>query len=277
MNNKKIYRPLALLRKSVLPGLVVSLAAGLSSSLAWADQSSALDRISLSGGVFYADPSINFNADTRFGRIQTPTYDQDHVQIPRVRADMLLGDSQGLSFDYFRYDKSYLSSVSGQATINDKLVTGAASLSSDLRLEVGQFAYRWWFGGDNDVVGVGLGAAFYRARLDGIVSGTVDGNTASASDSVSKSTVAPLLELGWRHAFSKNFRFFAEASGIKKNGGSVSGNIYGGNAGVEWFPFQNVGLVADYGVTKIDLMREHDNANMNIRLAGPSAYVKVRF
>jgi hypothetical protein len=87
-----------------------------------------------------------------------------------------------------------------------------------------------------------------------------------------------LLELGYRHAFSPDLRFVADVSGVKKNGGRLNGHIYSGTAGVEWFFTKNVGLVADYGIQKIQLSRDGDRrADLNVKLTGPSAYIKVRF
>jgi hypothetical protein len=73
-------------------------------------------------------------------------------------------------------------------------------------------------------------------------------------------------------------RLFADASGVKKSGGSVRGEIYNAAVGVEWFPVKNVGVVLDYGLTDIDLHREDaNNARFRVKLKGPSAFLKVRF
>jgi hypothetical protein len=100
----------------------------------------------------------------------------------------------------------------------------------------------------------------------------------SGSGSASENGFAPLVELGWRHAVRPDLRVYAEASGIKKNGGHVDGHIYGGTVGVEWLPARNVGVALDYGVQKILLSRNGDRrADLDLRLTGPSAYVKLRF
>ncbi|WP_230412380.1 autotransporter outer membrane beta-barrel domain-containing protein [Undibacterium hunanense] len=252
-----------------------------------AEMSPALDRMSISIGALNVDSNVQLGVNTSAGRADTPDYNADRYTIPRIRADFLLGHSQGISLDYYRYDRSYSSNLIGNTTVNGQAVSGTANLAAKLRLELGQAAYKWWIGSGDDVFGLGLGAAFYRASIDGTVSGTVSAAipgaagsmSASESNSVSRSTVAPLLELGWRHAFSPSTRFFVEASGIKKNGGNINGHIYTGTVGAEWFPLENVGLVVDYGVSKISLERETSNgiARLSTRLQGPSAYVKVRF
>lgn len=250
--------------------------------------SPALDRASVSLGAIRADTNFQLGVSTTAGRYETPSYEGDKITIPRIKADFLLGHSQGISLDYYRYDKSYSSNLNGSTTLNGQPLTGTAALAANARLEIGQAAYRWWMGQGSDVVGLGLGAAYYRARVGGTVIGSVSGSgiggissgDGSGSDSFERSTFAPLVELGWRHAFSPSTRMFAEASGIKKNGGSLNGHIYTATIGAEWFPVENIGIVADYGISRISLTRDlgrEDSAQLNLRLNGPSVYVKVRF
>lgn len=263
----------ATIHHTILFGLL-SAAAGA----ALADPSPALDRFSVSGGAFYAEPRIKVGADTSYGRIDTPDDKQGRTAIPRVKADLLVGDKHGFSFDYYRYDKTYMPAVAGNGIVNGLPMSGNANVNADLRLDLAKLAYKWWIGSGNDVFGIGAGAAYYHATIDGNARGTLNGITGTANGSVGESAYAPLLELGWRHAFTPDLRMYAEASGIRKNGGTINGHIYGGNLGVEWFPWKNVGLVADYGVSKIKLKRDSErSADLNIRLTGPSAYVKVRF
>ena len=243
-----------------------------------ADPSPALDRFSVSAGAFYADPKLGISADTNYGRIDAPDHNADHATLPRVKAELLFGDSHGLSFDYYRYDKSYDPSLSADTVINGQTVSGTASLDGKVKLDLAQLAYKWWIGSGNDVVGLGLGAAYYSAKLSGTATASALGQTVSGTDSVSESAYAPLVELGYRHAFTPNLRLVADASGVKKNGGRINGHIYNGSVGVEWFMAKNVGLVADYSISKIRLNRDGDKtANLDIRLTGPSAFLKVRF
>ncbi|MFZ6679787.1 hypothetical protein [Undibacterium sp. Tian12W] len=242
--------------------------------------SPALDRASVSFGAINADTSFQLGVNTTSGRYETPSYDGERVTIPRIKADFLLGHSQGISFDYYRYDKSYSSSLNGSTTLNGQPLNGTAALAADARLEIGQVAYRWWMGQGSDVVGLGLGAAYYRATVGGTVTGSVAGISNSGADSFERSTFAPLLELGWRHSFTPATRMFVEASGVKKNGGSINGHIYTATIGAEWFPVENIGIVADYGISRISLTRDigrDDSAQLNLRLNGPSLYVKARF
>jgi hypothetical protein len=246
-------------------------------AMAWAEPSTALDRASLSAGAFYTEPRIKVEGDTNYGRIDTGTYKSDNVTLPRARASVLIGDTHGIDFDYYRYNKEYNPDLTGSTNVNGLPLSGTGKLNAKLKLDLANVAYTWWLGSGADVFGVGVGAAYYRARIDGTANGVLAGVRGNARYAENESAFAPLLELGWRHQFSPQLRMYANANGIKKNGGSINGHIYGGAVGVEWYVTPMVGLVAEYNASKISLKRERDDAAVNIRLNGPAAYVKVRF
>ena len=272
---------------TALQGAVLLSAAA--AGLACAEPSAALDRMSISAGAFFTKPKIHAAGDTQYGYVETPEAKDDHTTLPRVKAEILLGDSQGFSLDYFRYDKDYNPTLSGATTYEGQPVSGNVAAQGKLKLDLAQLAYRWWLGRGNDVFGIGIGGAYLHAKVSGSATGQVTGQPLatigapttinfSGSGSASESGYAPLLEFAWKHAFNPEWRMYAEASGIKKNGGNLDGHVYGGAVGVEWFPTRNVGLVADYGIQKIQLSRNGERtADLNMRLTGPSAFVKFRF
>lgn len=251
---------------------------------AQAQQSPALDRASITAGAFYADPEIHLGGDTRYGRIDTPDEDLDHATLPRAKAEFLIGDSQGFSFDYFRFSKGFGGDFSGDATYEGRDVTASGRADAKLRLEMARASYKWWFGKEKDVFGIGIGAAYLRAKISGSAEATASATLPpetyswSGSASASDSVWAPTVEAAWRHSFNDQWRMYIDGSGIKKNGGTIEGHIYNAAIGVEYFPVRNVGLVLDYGIQKIDLHRNGDRtADLDLKLTGPSAYLKVRF
>jgi hypothetical protein len=258
----------------------------LAGATAHADPSIALDRVSIAAGAFYADPKVQAGVQRDDGYLSTGDQSGSHKTLPRVKADVLLGDSQGISLDYYRFDKSYGTTLEGSTVRDGQQFTGRGTANADLQLDLAQVAYKFWMGKGADVFGIGLGAGYYRAKIDGTANGTVSTTVGplttsrdfSGSSGASESAWAPLLEFGYRHAFSPDLRFVADVSGVKKNGGHLNGHIYSGTAGIEWFFAKNVGLVADYGIQKIQLGRDGDNrADLNVKLTGPSAFLKVRF
>ncbi|MDO9360577.1 MAG: hypothetical protein Q7T70_16500 [Polaromonas sp.] len=254
----------------------------LASTAAWAEPSPALDRFSLSLGAFHADPKFSAGVDTSFGRLDSGTVERDKVTLPRVKADLLIFDSQGLSFDYYRYSGNYSGALVSNTTVGGGTVTTTGAASVDAQIDFAKLAYKWWLGSGNTVLGLGAGAAYYRLSLDArataAIGGVLGGATGAINESYSDDTAAPLLEAGLRHAINPSLRLFADVSGAKKSSGRVQGEIYNAAVGIEWFPLKNVGLVFDYGLTDIDLRREGgNNANFRMKLKGPSAFVKVRF
>jgi hypothetical protein len=252
----------------------------LAAAPALADPSPALDRFSFSVGAFNADPKFNASVSTPYGNLQSGDLKPGRVTMPRITADVLLGDSQGISFDYYQYKRDYSGGVANSTSFGNfgTLNTfGNANLST--KLDFAKLSYKWWIGSGNTVLGLGAGAAYYRATLGISALASVNGQVGTLSESSSDNAVAPLLEIGVRHAITPDLRLFADASGVWKNSGRFHGNIYNASAGVEWFPIKNVGLVLAYGVTNIDLTREADFADsrLKVRLQGPSAFLKARF
>jgi len=275
----------AFVKPASLKALKLAILAGAAvSGMAQAQQSPALDRMSLSVGGFYSEPKIHLGGDTRYGRVDTPDEKIDEVTLPRVKAEMLFGDRHGASFDYFRFDEDYSASPSGQTVYEGRPVSGSIRADANLRIEMARLAYKYWFGSDQNAFGVGLGAAYLRAKISGSadvnVSATnpVETYTWSGSASASDSVWAPTVEVAWRHQLNEKVRLYAEAGGVKKNGGTVEGHVYNAAAGVEWMAAKNVALVLDYGIQKIDLHRNGERtADLDLKLTGPSAFVKLRF
>jgi hypothetical protein len=252
----------------------------LAATPALADPSPALDRFSFSVGAFNADPKFNALVSTPYGALQSGDIKPGRVTMPRVTADVLLGDSQGISFDYYQYKRDYSGGVANSTSLgNFGTLNTFGNATVNTKLDFAKLSYKWWIGSGNTVLGLGAGAAYYRATLGVTALAAVNGQVGTLSDSSSDNAVAPLLEIGVRHAISPDLRLFADASGVWKSSGRFHGNIYNASAGVEWFPVKNVGLVLAYGVTNIDLTRSADfgDARLKVRLQGPSAFLKARF
>ncbi len=244
---------------------------------AHAEPSPALDRASFSIGAFNANPTLKAGVNTNLGRLDTGEVERKRITMPRIKADFLLFDSQGLSFDYYQYRRDYGGALASNTTIGGGQVNTTGNANLNVQIDFAKLAYKWWFGSGNTVLGLGAGAAFYQAKFNFLATATLNGATGAVNSSYSDSAIAPLVEIGVRHALSDNVRLFADASGISKSG-NLNGSIYNAAVGVEWFPVKNVGLVLDYGMTDIKLHRNDTSAaDLRIKLVGPSAFVKVRF
>lgn len=254
------------------------------------DPSPALDRVALRLGGYYANVDTDIGAGDR-GGLASGTFNlehdlgfRDHETVPRARADFLIGEHQGLALDYYSIDRSRTASLARDLSYDGVDYAASARVRAKLDFDFGSVAWRWWFGHGNDAFGVGLGGAWYQidTRLSGqgSITGVPGGPMAAQVDTASKDSAwAPMLQLGWRHAFNPQWRMYLDASGVKKNGGRLSGHIYNAALGVEWMPWQHVGFGAEYNLSRItlDWRRSDYAARLDMKLDGPSMYVKFRF
>lgn len=260
---------------------LASIAAVLAAPTAFADRSPALDRVSLWLGGYYANTDLEIGAQLHDGNLGTGKLDfaTGHETVGRARIDFLVFDSQGFSVDYYTLDHSSSKTLQQPFSYDGIPFVLDATLTGKLDFTAGSAAWHWWFGNQDDVFGIGLGATYYRAKLGIDGSAAVDNQQAATSVRWDEDAVAPLITAAWKHAFSDDLRIYLDASGVKKNGGKLSGHLYDARIGVEWFPWHNAGFGAEYGVTRIKLDRGGRlyDANLDIQLDGPSLFARLRF
>ncbi|MEI7037672.1 hypothetical protein [Fulvimonas yonginensis] len=270
-------------------GLVLPL--GLAANVAMAqDASPVLDRASVRLGGYYAstdtDVSVADPSDTLSGRINLEDdlgFDQDKA-VPRVRADFLFGEHQGLALDYYNIDRSSHQVLARDISYDGVTYSADADVHARLDFDFGSAAWRWWFGQGDDAYGVGLGAGWYQVKTALVGDGAYDPGVGgeqpvSVATASNDSAWAPMLQLGWRHLFSDDWRIYLDASGVRKNGGRISGHIYNAALGVEWLPWRNLGFGLEYGYSQIKLhwRRSMYDADLDMTLSGPPAFVKLRW
>ena len=253
-----------------------------------AQMSPALDRFHLSVGAFSAAPQIESTLGQSQGAVSTGDIDGQRKAIPRISGEFLLGDNHGFSWDAYRYHKGSSNRYAwGNARGDASDVGGTANLNMAFDLDVASVGYRYWFGSGNTVLGLGAGLGYYRLSLKTQISGATSENLpgagfVSTGGSYSRQdktdAIAPMLEIGVRHALLPSVRLFADAAGIYKGGGNVHGGIYNAAAGVEWLPTRNVGVSLAYAVSEVDLKRRDAGLQQfRVTLKGPVLAVTARF
>jgi hypothetical protein len=155
-----------------------------------AEPPAALDRASFSIGAFHADPTFNAAVNTRFGRLDSGNVDSSSTTMPRIKADVLLFDSQGLAFDYYQFKRGYSESLASNFNVGSGTVTTTGNANLDVKIDFAKLAYKWWFGSGNTVLGLGAGAAYYRVGLDLNANAAAGGANGSISESYSDDAVA---------------------------------------------------------------------------------------
>ena len=249
---------------------------------AWADPSPALDRVSVWLGGYQADIKGYASLKSADGIFDTGEQRvlEGRNNVQRARLDWLLMDSQGFSIDYFRLNSKKQGAVSQPFTFNGVNYGLNASLASETTADVGNVSYRWWFGSGNDrsIFGLGVGGAYYHLKLglEGDVSGA--GLSFSGLQTYSTSAWAPLLTLGYRYQVTDGVRLYADLSGSRKSGNN-SASITNAAAGVEWFPWKNIGVGLEYAGARVRYKKIEDGNEdlINMDLKGPAAYLRLRF
>lgn len=267
------------------PVFAMAVATAIAGSTASAQQSPALDRLSVWLGGYYSNNNTTLSAQGSgsYAGIEGKLNFEDdlgfkkHSVDPRARLDFLLGESQGFSFDYYQIHRDH--SASYQQPIPSLGTDVGANIHGQVGYDFGSASYKWWLGHADDVFGLGLGAAYYSVdfRVDGTAHAGDEGT--SFSDSYDDSAWAPMLALGWRHAFDEHWRMYIDASGVKKNGGNLSGHIWNGALGVEWFPWHDAGFALEYAASRLHLDKAFDqgSAKLDLNSDGPALYLRARF
>lgn len=254
-------------------------------SVAHAQQSPTLDRLDIGIGGYYATSDTTVGASIPEGFAAASINLEDDLGLDnrglsaRIRADVLIGDHQGLSFDYYRYSRdnaqAWQRSIDWQGDVHHL----HAKLDGKLAFAFGSVAWRWWFGSGDNVIGLGLGASHYRASASLVGSLQVDDKTYDLDERTGTGAWAPLLQLGWRHMFAPQWRMYFAGAGVFKNGGKLQGHIYNASLGVEWLPTRRLGFAVEYGINSIHIKQSHEHYrdSLDLELNGPSAFVYLRF
>lgn len=270
------------MQRRYLPALLLSALA----PAAYAEKPMALDRFYLSLGAYHADSEADARIDGADGTIGSDVNFEDDFgltkgrTVGRARFGFLIGDSQGIEVDAYRFHRNATKTLDRTITYDGSVFDIDASVRGELDLDFASVAWRWWLpAGDKDVWGIGLGGGYYRIAGEVSGQGSLNGQTQQLDLRDSASAWAPLVELGWRHAFSERARLYADISGVRKNSGSLTGHIYNLSVGFEYFPWQNIGFGAEYGAQRIKIEAEKRDfdGEINVHLNGPSLFVKARY
>lgn len=252
---------------------------------ACADIPLALDRFSAAVGGFYpsvdarlslAGPEIA-NQPIEFERSESL---DNHRTLPNLQIAWLVFDSQGFSVAGYQYSKSESARLARDVEFEGSNYHIEAHAEAGLRIYTYNAAWHWWLSPSaHDVIGVGLGAVYYKVK--GTLSGGVSVNDSSiaAGTSAETSAVAPLLTLGWRHAFSEDLRAYVDFSGVRKSFGTVTGHLLNATLGAEWYPFHNLGIALEYSSNALSLKatKQEWQGRASIDFRGPAAFVRMRF
>jgi len=252
------------------------------STASWAQLSPALDRFQMSVGGFDGHTDTTFRAIlrtpggtiNRVANLEGNGQMKAHQTVMRYQVSGVIGDHQGFGLDYY----SLVQTRNAQGPTFALPIRGrsiAVSDASRLRaqFDLGTASYRYWFGNGPNVLGVGVGVAYYHINLK------IDGPNAANSVGYAHGKFAPSLSLAYIHAFNDRWKFYARAQGIAKNTGSSQGHIYHGSIGVSYAFANHWAAGIEYGVAHLQIQESRGpyTGMVDLNVRGPGAYVSFRW
>jgi hypothetical protein len=189
-------------------------------------------------------------------------------------------------FSYFSDDQSNTRTLSRDITIRDDVYKAGAQISSKLSYQAYGFDYRYWLWiGDKASFGVGGGLQAYSfdLKLNGTaqITGPNGGPSTSANRTAKASTDIPDPSLGisYRYQAADWARFVADGGAFKINVGNIDATLYNARFGMEFYPWQNFGIVTQYQYNKIkaELTKDDYNGRADFKFSGFQVLARFRF
>lgn len=186
-------------------------------------------------------------------------------------------------FNYYQDDVSRARTLTREITIRDDAYEAGVELSSKLTYKSYGLGYRYWaWIGDAAALGVGVGMQFYDLDLKLRGSGTIVGPGGSGTVVADLETHAstnipdPYIGAAWRYQMVDWARLVADAGVFKANVGDVDATLYNVRFGVEFYPWENFGIVTQYMYNRIDADVSKNDFDGNARFTFDGAQVLAR-
>lgn len=252
-----------------------------------ADPLPALDRASVGVGVF----SNRLNIDGRIdgsADVQGSQRDFDETlrfgnrrEISLYEASFLVGERHQIDLRRYSDERIRTVELDERLSFNGEVFPIQASLRGNVEFSVDEFAYGYWLREQTRTpIGLQLGVLRLEGRLG--LRGRIeieDVGEAEGGSEVREHVYAPLVGLNTRHLLGERWRLFGEARWIRLHIGGVRGNALSARAGIEYFPWENLGLALQYGGSRIAAEQSKDDlaGELEVGFAGPQMLLRLRF
>lgn len=141
-------------------------------------------------------------------------------------------------------------------------------LKADFDLDAYEAYYVYWaLQRERWVLGPRVGLLWYKLELALSADVDANGNNAGidADNSVEADLPAPTIGGSWRWSPAEQWRFSADAGYFTADINDVDADITFGRVGIEWFPWDNWGLLADYTLRRINADVDKSSFNGDLR------------
>lgn len=246
-----------------------------------------LDRASVSAGVFFSDLSLRGEVaveETLEGELRRfdDDFDLGHRrQVQAAEFSWAPWPHHEFSFSYHHDDRRRTLRLDEELEFEGEVFPIDAELRSRLRFSTMTVGYTYWaYATERTGLGLQLGVQRIAAGLhlsgelvsEGTGSVTIDAG-------ISDRLYAPLAGFAGRHVFSDHIRGFFNVRALELSHRGLSGRALAGTAGVEFFPWERLGLVLQYSDsrTRVSHREERFGGRLELVVSGPQALLKYRF
>ncbi|MET0807907.1 MAG: hypothetical protein ABWX93_04020, partial [Pseudoxanthomonas sp.] len=174
-------------------------------------------------------------------------------------------------WEHHEFGLSYYGKDSDKTKILERDIEFDGTLyetSSTVRAEFGVDAYEayyvWWAASHEEwALGPRLGLVWYSVDLGMDLRLDANGQQVGTSvrNEVSADLPAPTIGGSWRWTPADDWRISADAGYFAADFNDVDADVFFGRAGVEWFPWDNVGFSLDYVISNIKADAEKTDFN----------------
>ena len=189
-----------------------------------------------------------------------------------------------LDFGFITWNRKASWTLDRDVQVGDTVFHAGSSVDTRLRVYTGELYYSYSLVNNPESefgLMLGVSTLFNTLTVEGQASVTGPGGTAAgALDRQSRSLVAPLPAVGahFRYTLLPGFLFTARVKGFGATVDHVKGSMLDWRAGLDYYPWKNVGIGASWAQTDIKVTFEgNPTAEIDYKQSGPMAYLSLVF
>lgn len=186
------------------------------------------------------------------------------------------------SFSYRQDDKDASTRLQRDIIVEDTVYPTSATVRSELAVDTYEASYVWWAAShENWALGPRVGVVWYSMDLGLQLELDANGDpvTGTVRNDLSADLPEPTIGGSWRWTPAEQWRISADGGYFSADIGDIDGDVFFGRAGVEWYPWENVGFWLDYTVSDVDVDIDKDrfDGDLVFRDSGVRLGVAYRF
>lgn len=248
------------------------------------------ERLRLDLGGFFQKFETTVRIDSETTGLGTEVSLEDDLGLDSNQANFRadgywrFGRHARLDFAYTGWNRKANHVIDRDITIGDTVYHAGATLDSQLKVSLAElyYGYSFWNTPEFEAgLQLGLTALFNKTQFDG--TGTVSGGGGSTGGSFSsedRSLTAPVPAIGaqLRYTLLPGFLATARIRGSGATIDNVKASSLQWRAGLDYYPWKNVGIGAAYDYMDISIEKQVDRTvKLDYKYSGPMVYLSLVF